>query len=121
MLANEFGDTCRLYTDFQVWEIENIESFFKGNEILSTIFFDNYKFPAEELKDRRAEIQDTDLEIITKFLSQVDNKSFFVFTLHDENHLELVKMQKMKVMDFGLNIEEIRNDRVYVVIMDKKT
>jgi hypothetical protein len=33
--------------------------------------------------------------------------------------MELVKMQRMKVMDFGINIEEIRNDRVYVMIMDK--
>jgi len=50
----------------------------------------------------------------------VDDKSFFVFTLHDENHLELVKMQQLKIMNFGVDINDVRPDRVYVVIMDKK-
>ena len=53
-------------------------------------------------------------------LSLVDDKSFFLFTHYDENHLELIGMQKMKVMDFGLDIEKIRNDHVYIMIMDKK-
>ena len=50
----------------------------------------------------------------------VDNKSFFIFTLHNENHLELVKMQQLKIMNFGVNIEEVKGNCVYVVIMDKK-
>jgi len=29
-------------------------------------------------------------------------------------------MQKMKTMDFGMDIEHIRNDRVYAMIMDKR-
>ena len=46
--------------------------------------------------------------------------SFFIFTLHNENHLELVKMQQLKIMNFGVNIGEVKGDCVYVVIMDKK-
>ena len=46
--------------------------------------------------------------------------SFFIFTLHNANHLELVKMQQLKIMNFGVNIEEVKGDCVYVVIMDKK-
>ncbi|HRN42794.1 MAG TPA: hypothetical protein PK649_12080, partial [Vicingus sp.] len=75
----------------------------------------------KDFKDRRKEIQETDLQMMTKLLNYVDDKHFFIFTIHDENHLELVKMQRMKIMDFGLNIEDIRKDRVYVMIMDKKT
>jgi len=120
MLANEFSDTCFQYENFMVWDIENIDAFFKGNEVLTTIFEDCYKMPFIELAARRKEIQETDLQMMTKLLNYVDDKHFLIFTIHDENHLELVKMQRLKVMDFGLNIEEIRNDRVYVMIMDKK-
>lgn len=104
-----------------VWEIENMDAFFKGNEVLKTIFEDCYKIPFKDFKERRKEIQETDLQMMTKLLNYVDDKHFFIFTIHDENHLELVKMQRMKIMDFGLNIEDIRKDRVYVMIMDKKT
>lgn len=121
MLANEFNDTCFQYENFMVWDIENIDAFFKGNEVLTTIFEDCYKMPFKDFKERRAEIQETDLQMMTKLLNYVDDKHFFIFTIHDENHMELVKMQRMKVMDFGLNIEDIRQDRVYVMIMDKKT
>ena len=121
MLANEFSETCFQYENFMVWDIENMDAFFKGNEVLKTIFEDCYKIPFKDFKERRKEIQETDLQMMTKLLNYVDDKHFFIFTIHDENHLELVKMQRMKVMDFGLNIEDIRKDRVYVMIMDKKT
>jgi len=121
MLANEFSETCFQYENFMVWDIENVDAFFKGNEVLKTIFEDCYKIPFKDYKERRKEIQETDLQMMTKLLNYVDDKHFFIFTIHDENHLELVKMQRSKIMDFGLNIEDIRKDHVYVMIMDKKT
>jgi len=120
MLVSEFGETYRLYTDFQVWEIKSMTDFFDGSNILSTIFNDMYGFYVEELEDRRSEIEDSNLEIMAKLLKTVGDKSFFIFTLHDENHLELVKMQKLKIMNFGVDIEQIKQDCVYVIIMDKK-
>jgi len=45
MIVSEFSDTCRLYEGFQVWEIESIDAFFKGSEILATILNDFYKIP----------------------------------------------------------------------------
>ncbi|MGE0560481.1 MAG: hypothetical protein AB7O47_01570 [Flavobacteriales bacterium] len=121
MLANEFSETCFQYENFMVWDIENVDAFFKGNEVLKTIFEDCYKIPFKDYKERRTEIQETDLQLMTKLLNYVDDKHFFIFTIHDENHMELVKMQRSKIMDFGVNIEDIRNDHVYVMIMDKKT
>ena len=121
MLTNEFSETCFQYENFMVWDIENMNAFFKGNEVLTTIFEDCYKMPFKDFTARRKEIQETDLQMMTKILNYVDDKHFLIFTIHDENHLELVKMQRLKVMDFGLNIEEIKKDRVYVMIMDKKT
>ncbi len=120
MLTTEFSNNCYQYTGFQVWEIENISDFFKGNSILATICKDEYKISPQELLDDRSKIQESDIQIMTKLLSLVSDKYFFIFTLHDENHLELVKMQRLKIMNFGVNIEEIRPDRVYVMIMDKK-
>jgi hypothetical protein len=120
MLVGEFSETCQLYTGFQIWEIENINAFFEGNLVLATIFKDHYNITVDELEERRSEIEDTDLKIITTLLKMVDDKSFFVFTLHDENHLELVKMQQLKIMNFGIDINDVKGDKVYVVIMDKK-
>ncbi len=120
MLASEFSETCTMYEGFQVWEIENMEAFFKGNEILATIFKDQYQFPISEFVEKRGEIQQSDYEIMESLLRLVDDKTFFIFTLHDKNHLELIAMQKMKVMNFGMDIEKIKNDCVYAMIMDKK-
>lgn len=121
MLVNEFSETYRLYEGFQIWEIENITAFLNGNGVLATIFQDLYNFPVEEIKEKRSEITDSDFDIIIKLLSLVNDKSFFIFTLHDKNHLDLVGMQRMKVMNFGTDIEKIRNDRVYAIIMDKRS
>ncbi|MBL4594153.1 MAG: hypothetical protein JKX68_10105 [Flavobacteriales bacterium] len=120
MLVSEFSETCQLYTGFQIWEIENINAFFEGNQVLATIFKDHYGLSVDELEEKRNEIEENDLQIMTTLLRLIDDKSFFIFTLHDENHLELVKMQQLKVMDFGIDIEDVKGDRVYVVIMDKK-
>ncbi len=120
MIVSEFSDTCKLYQGFQVWEIESIDAFFKGNEILATIFQDYYQIPLDEFAEKRKEIPGSDLDIMTNLLSLVGDKSFFLFTLHDKNHLELVGMQKMNTMSFGMDIEKIRNDCVYAMIMDKK-
>ncbi len=120
MIVSEFSETCVMYENFEIWEIDSIDSFFKGNEVLATIFKDTYEMPIEEFKTRRGEIEDTDFDIMGNLLRLVDDKSFFIFTLHDENHLELVKMQQMKIMNFGVDIKEVKGDCVYVVIMDKK-
>lgn len=120
MLVTEFSETCFQYDNFEVWQIDNLDSFFKGNTILAKIFEDYYKISLSDLKAKRAEIQDTDMQIITNLLAQVDDKYFFIFTLHDEHHLELIKMQKLNIMNFGIDIEHINSDKVFVMLMDKK-
>ena len=75
--------------------------------------------PLDEFTEKRKDISDTDFDIMKNLLSHVNDKSFFLFTLHDKNHLELVGMQKMNVMNFGMDIEKIKNDHVYAMIMDK--
>ena len=121
MLVNEFSSTCQLYEGFQVWEIENITAFLNGNAVLATIFQDCYNIPLKEIEEKRSDIADNDFDIITNLLILVNDKSFFIFTLHDKNHLDLVGMQRMKVMNFGIDIEKIRDDCVYAIIMDKRS
>lgn len=119
MLVSEFSDTCFQYENFMVWEVTNLDDFFSGNATLPEIFADYYKFPINELKERRNEIPENDLHIMNRMLANIDDKHFFIFTIYDENHLELIKMQRMKIMNFGLDIEKIKSDKVYIVIMDK--
>lgn len=120
MLVSEFSSTCQLYEGFEIWEIENLTAFFNGNTVLATIFQEYYKISVKDLKGKRSDIPGSDFDIITNLLGLVNDKSFFIFTLHDENHMDLVGMQRMKVMNFGVDIEKIRDDRVYAMIMDKR-
>lgn len=120
MLVNNFRETCIKYENFEVWDIENMDAFFSGNATLEEIFKIDYKMPVEEFRDRREEIPQTDMQIMEKLLAQIGDKHFFIFTLHNENHLELIQMQAQKIMNFGLDIEAIKHDHVYVLIMDKK-
>ncbi|GAB1445005.1 hypothetical protein MASR2M41_06580 [Flammeovirgaceae bacterium] len=121
MIVHEFISSCQLYEGFEVWEIENLTAFLKGNEVLATIFQDDYNVSIEEIGEKRSGIAESDYEIINKLLGLVDDKYFFIFTLHDRNHLDLIGMQHMKIMDFGIDIEKIREDCVYAIIMDKRS
>lgn len=120
MLINDFSETCRFYENFEIWDIENMNAFFKGNTVLSTIFEDKYKMPYLDFEAKRTEIEETNMQIIEKVLDYVGDKSFYIFTCHNENHLELIKMQQQKMMNFGVDINNIKNNHVYVIIMDKK-
>lgn len=120
MIVSDFGDTYRLYGGFEVWEIESMDAFFKGNEILATIFHDFYKMPIQELAERRNEIPHSDFDIMENLLTLVGDKSFYLFTLYDQNHMELINLQARKIMNFGMDIEKIKKDCVYAMIMDKK-
>lgn len=121
MIAIDFTETCSTFENFEIWEIDNLESFFKGNQILETIFSDLYKMSLEKLFEERGAVKDSDYEIILKLLKEVGDKTFYVFTLHDKNHLELISLQKMNVMNFGINIEKIKHEHIYVMIMDKRS
>jgi|SRR5690554_7644212 len=119
MIVQRFSENPFLYKDFEVWDVENMAAFFNGNGVIKEIFKKEYKIPASDFEKRRGEISETNLEIMNNILDLVDDKYFVIFTLHDENHLELVKMQHSKVMNFGLNIEEVLGDHVYILVMDK--
>ena len=121
MIAIDFTETCSTYENFEIWEVDSIQSFFKGNQILVTIFTDFYKISIEDLFENRIQIQETDYQIILKLLKEVSDKTFFVFTIHDKNHLELIGLQKMSVMNFGIDIEKIKHDHIYIMIMDKQS
>ncbi|MDX2362049.1 MAG: hypothetical protein QNK23_14665 [Crocinitomicaceae bacterium] len=119
MLVNNFIESCSQYENFQIWDIESMDDFLNGNGVISEVFQVDYKMPPSEFNARREEIPQTNMEIMKNLLDQVGDKHFLIFTLHDQNHQELVHMQDTKVMNFGINISKIDGDHVYVVIMDK--
>lgn len=119
MLVNDFKNKVNEYKNFAVWEIASMADFFKGNSVLQTIFETDYAMKVSEIPKRRHEIKDNDLSIMHKLLDQIGDKHFFIFTLYDPNHLELIQIQDMKIMNFGMDITTIKNNCVYVMIMDK--
>lgn len=121
MLVEDFRQNCNQYDKFEIWDIENMDAFFKGNKVLTEIFETDFKMSVNDFKEKRAEIEHSDMEIIKCLLDQIGDKHFFIFTLHNKEHFELIQLQKQKIMNFGMDIEDIKEDHVYVVIMDKKS
>ena len=119
MIVQDFRENCNKYDNFEIWDIENLETFLNGNAILPQIFKTDYKMTVEELKTRREEIPQSDVGIIDSLLDQVGDKHFFTFTLDDKNHFELIIMQDTKTMDFGVDIKNIDKGHIYAIIMDK--
>ena len=121
MLALNFKDTCNQYENFAIWDVENMDAFFKGNATLTEILKKDHKMTLSEFHERRGEIERTNMQIMEEMLDQIGDKHFLNFTYHDDNHWELVQMQEQKVMNFGTDIEHVvEKDRVYILIMDKK-
>lgn len=120
MIVKTFTQSSKEYENFAIWDIENMDAFFDGSDVLGEIFENDYKMAPSEFKSKREEIADTDLEVMAKLLDQIGDKHFFIFTLHDENHMELIQMQMNKVMDFGMDIQNVQGDHVYIIMMDKK-
>ncbi|MDP6908110.1 MAG: hypothetical protein QF371_01330 [Flavobacteriales bacterium] len=121
MLVKNFKENCSQYDNFMVWDVENMDAFFTGNAVLAEIFKAEYKMPVEEFNDRRSEISETNMDIMENLLELIGDKHFFIFTYHDDNHWEIVQLQVQKIMDFGLDIEAIEKDHVYILIMDKRS
>jgi hypothetical protein len=120
MIVNDFMSACSEYEKFSIWEVENMNAFFQGNGVLTEIFEKEHKMHLSEFDTRRSEIEATNLELMEGLLEQVGDKHFLIFTVGSTNHGVLIQMQDTKVMDFGVDIVAIKEDHVYIMIMDKK-
>ena len=120
MLVKNYRESCAQYENFEIWDIENMDSFLSGNGVIAEIFKNDHYMSAEEFNARRGEISKTNMEIMEGILDQIGDKHFYIFTLHSDNHMELIQLQEEKIMNFGIDIAEIKGDHVYIVVMDKK-
>lgn len=119
MLVQDFKNTAYQFTNFEVWEISDLEDFFKGNQVLKEIFEKEYRIPLANLKTRRNEVPETDPGLMAAVLDMVADKYFFPFIFLDSSHQELIYMQEAGIMNFGMNIGNLDENKVYVIIMDK--
>jgi len=119
MIVKEFKDSCSQYKNFQIWEVPTMDDFMLDNPVLNEIFFTDYKISYLDAKNFPERITDSNLQIMDRLLSQVGDKHFYIFTWHDDNHSELVQMQNLKIMNWGIDINEIKKDRVYIIMMDQ--
>lgn len=119
MLVQDFQNTCFQYSNFQIWEVESMAAFFDGSEAIPLAFEHLYGMPLAEFSARRSEIPSTEMEIMENVLEHIGDKFFYVFTYHSDNHAVLVHMQEHDVMSFGIDINDVRQDCVYICIMDK--
>ena len=119
MIVKDFINTCKEYKEFQVWDVVDMDDFMSDNPVLNEIFLNDYKMTYVEAKDDRQAIADSDLQIMTNLLDQIGDKHFYIFTWHDDNHATIVQMQDEKIMNWGVDMNTIEKDHVYIVMMDK--
>jgi hypothetical protein len=120
MLIINFKENCSQYENFAVWDVESMDAFFKGNAVILEVFESAYNMSVDEFEEERSEILKTDMQVMEDILDQIGDKHFFIFTFHGDNHWELVQMQTQKIMNFGLDIETIAKDHVFILTMDRK-
>jgi hypothetical protein len=120
MIVSNFNTACVDYENFAIWEIKSMNEFLTGNGVFEEIFKTDYKMDISEFSERRSEIEQNDMQIIKNMLDQVGDKHFVIFTHHDPEHIELISMQDRKIMNFGMDINHILPENMYVLIMDKK-
>lgn len=120
MLVENFKSTCGQYENFQIWDLETLNDFFKGNQVIPEIFENEFKVKLNDFKAERQLLAYSDIEIIERILNLVADKHFFTFTFHSKNHTELIFMQEQKIMNFGIDIKTINPAHAFIIIMDKK-
>ncbi len=119
MIVQDFKNTVTHYSNFEIWEVKNIDAFFEGNRAIKEIFEKEYHIPFSLFKQRRSEIKENDFQLMSTILDHVGDKSFFLFTYGDSNHNDLVYLQDSRTMNFGINIDNLHHYHVYIIIMDK--
>ncbi|MFN5416710.1 MAG: hypothetical protein ACK5B9_06600 [Flavobacteriia bacterium] len=119
MLVEDIKNTISQYKNFEIWDIENMEAFFSGNGVIKEIFEKEYKIKIENFSSQRSKLPENDLGLIANILSHIGDKHFFLFVFGNENHLDLIELQEMKIMNFGVDIKDLNPSHYYVLIMDK--
>lgn len=120
MLITHFAENAINYENFEIWDIDSFESFFKGNPIIKEIATKEFKVVGEKKEQLHKQGVTENIALVEDVLDLINDKHFFVFTLHDPNHLELVGMQKTNTMNFGIDISNIDPNHIYIVVMDKR-
>ncbi len=119
MVVTDFAENFQLYENMSIWEIPNMETFFKAHETLPEIFEKEYGFPYSEKNDSDKKIPDGDLVVISKLLDHFGDKHFFIFTKDDLHHDYLKTLQDSKTINFGIDIHVIHPKKIFVLEMDK--
>ena len=119
MLVEDFLNRCHDYKNFHIVALESMAAFFSLSDIISTVFEHLYGMPLSSFQERRSEIRRTEMEIMEEVLDHIGDRHFFIFTYHSDNHAVLVQLQDNGVMSFGMDVNDVRKDHVYICIMEK--
>ncbi|MBL7890776.1 MAG: hypothetical protein JNL24_14580 [Bacteroidia bacterium] len=119
MIVNDFNVNFNMYENMAIWQIANLDDFFKSHEMLEEIFKKEYGFPFNERIEEKNNFIDKDIEVTSKLLDYFGDKYFLVFTNKDSSHNILKELQDKKIINFGMDIYVLHPDKVYVLEMDK--
>lgn len=119
MIASDFTNTCQLYENMALWEINSLEEFIKSDVFLPEIFKNEYGFDFEERNKTENKFTDNLVTVATKLLDYFSDKHFFVFQDGNPQHQELKALQDKKIIAFGMDIYVLHPNRTYALMMDK--
>lgn len=120
MLVTNISENVINYENFEIWDIDSFQSFLEGNSIIKEIATKEFKVTGEKKELLTEQKVTENIAIIEDVLDLINDKHFYIFLMHDPNHLELVGMQRTSSMDFGVDITLLNPEHVYIMIMDKR-
>lgn len=118
MVIKDFSEKYYLYENMSIWEVKTLDEFFKAHESMFEIFEDVYGFPFCSRK-KQGYFKDSDIRVVSKLLNRFSDIYFFIFSLNDKHHKDLIRLQKNNTINFGMDIEKLEPDSIYVLEMDK--
>lgn len=119
MTVTDFDKNYRLFENMAIWEIQDLDHFFEGEEPMLNIFKDEYGFEYSELANHKDTFTDTPFMVVSRVLDYFGDKHFFVFENDNKHHHDLMKLQDQKIIQFGMDIHVLNPSRIYVLMMDK--
>ena len=119
MTVTDFDKNYRLFENMAIWEIQDLDHFFEGEEPMLNIFKDEYGFEYSGLPNHKDTFTDTPFMVVSRVLDYFGDKHFFVFENNNKHHHDLMKLQDQKIIQFGMDIHVLNPNRIYVLMMDK--
>ena len=119
MIITDFNEKYNLFENMAIWEVPSLDNFFTSHVMMYEIFEKEYGFTYPNRFMPENKFSESDISVVTKLLDYFGDKHFFVFSNKDSNHSILKGLQDKKIINFGMDINVLHPNKIYVLELDK--